>query len=118
MKVLIGCTGSVASIKAHSVVGRLMEKGFEVQLVATPSALHFLKDETLNAKVWCDDDEWNLWKERGDPVLHIELRKWADILLIAPLDANTLAKMAQVSNLVTDFMYAYKHRFLFLSGFL
>lgn len=97
MKILIGCTGSVASIKAHAIVDRLVEKGYEVQIVATDSALHFLKnDETLNAKVWCDDDEWKMWGERGDPVLHIELRKWADIFLIAPLDANTLAKMAQV----------------------
>ena len=31
---------------------------------------------------------------RGDPVLHIELRKWADICLVAPLSANTLAKLA------------------------
>lgn len=35
-----------------------------------------------------------MWQKRDDPVLHIELSKWADILLVAPLDANTLAKMA------------------------
>ena len=35
-----------------------------------------------------------MWSGRGDPVLHIELRRWADLLLIAPLDANTLAKIA------------------------
>lgn len=35
-----------------------------------------------------------LWTQRSDPVLHIELRRWADILLIAPLDANTLGKIA------------------------
>lgn len=46
-----------------------------------------------------DEDEWpgrdagQLW-QRDDPVLHIELRKWADLLVIAPLDANTLAKLA------------------------
>ena len=34
------------------------------------------------------------WQKRGDPVLHIELRKWADLMIIAPLDANTLAKLA------------------------
>lgn len=34
------------------------------------------------------------WQKRGDPVIHIDLRKWADILLIAPLDANTLAKIS------------------------
>lgn len=35
-----------------------------------------------------------LWKGRSDPVLHIELRRWADLMLVAPLDANTLAKLA------------------------
>jgi phosphopantothenoylcysteine decarboxylase len=46
-----------------------------------------------------DEDEWpgrdaGRRYDRGDPVLHIELRKWADVLVIAPLDANTLAKLA------------------------
>jgi phosphopantothenoylcysteine decarboxylase len=46
-----------------------------------------------------DEDEWpgrdagRRW-ERGEPVRHIELRRWADLFLIAPLDANTLAKLA------------------------
>lgn len=35
-----------------------------------------------------------LWNGRSDPVLHIELRRWADLMLVAPLDANTLAKLA------------------------
>ncbi|XP_023666962.1 phosphopantothenoylcysteine decarboxylase isoform X3 [Paramormyrops kingsleyae] len=35
-----------------------------------------------------------MWTQRSDPVLHIELRRWADLMLIAPLDANTLAKIA------------------------
>ncbi|XP_077774482.1 phosphopantothenoylcysteine decarboxylase isoform X2 [Podarcis muralis] len=44
-----------------------------------------------------------LWKKREDPVLHIDLRRWADLLLVAPLDANTLAKMANglCDNLLT-----------------
>ena len=41
-----------------------------------------------------DEHEYQMWGERGDPVLHIELRKWADLMLIAPLSANTLAKIA------------------------
>lgn len=50
-----------------------------------------------------DKDEWEMWSRRGDPVLHIELRRWADLLLIAPLDANTLAKIANglCDNLLT-----------------
>lgn len=42
-------------------------------------------------------NDWEKWQKVGDPIEHIELRKWADILLIAPLSANTLAKMANVS---------------------
>ena len=40
------------------------------------------------------DQEWRDWKRMGDPVLHIELRNWADILVVAPLSAHTLAKFA------------------------
>uniref|UniRef100_A0A672V1W6 Phosphopantothenoylcysteine decarboxylase n=1 Tax=Strigops habroptila TaxID=2489341 RepID=A0A672V1W6_STRHB len=44
-----------------------------------------------------------LWQGRSDPVLHIELRRWADLMLVAPLDANTLAKLANgiCDNLLT-----------------
>lgn len=47
--------------------------------------------------------EWQVWKQRGDPVLHIELRKWTQCLLIAPLGANTLAKLSNglCDNLLT-----------------
>ncbi|KAL3896148.1 MAG: hypothetical protein SGARI_007248, partial [Bacillariaceae sp.] len=40
------------------------------------------------------DDEWKKWNEMGDPVLHIDLRNWADLLLVAPLSAHSLAKFA------------------------
>ena len=54
-----------------------------------------INDNTLNHPIlYTDLDEWNAWTKRGDPVLHIDLRNWADILIVAPLDANTLAKIA------------------------
>jgi hypothetical protein len=46
------------------------------------------------AAFYTDEDEYQVWTGRGDPVLHIRLRDWADYLLVAPLSANTLAKMA------------------------
>jgi phosphopantothenoylcysteine decarboxylase len=52
--------------------------------------------KNTDVTVHCDEEEWSSWQQRGDPVLHIELGKWADLILIAPLDANTLAKIAQV----------------------
>ncbi|KAJ1368879.1 hypothetical protein KIN20_030233 [Parelaphostrongylus tenuis] len=48
----------------------------------------------LDEIIYEDRDEWSMWRGRGDAVLHIELRKWADAMLIAPLDANSLAKIA------------------------
>ena len=39
-------------------------------------------------------DEWNEWNKIGDPVLHIQLRDWADMMIIAPLSAHTLAKIS------------------------
>lgn len=96
MKVLIGCTGSVATIKVNELVDQLKSNNFEVQVIATKSAHHFLKAHIIDCKIWSDEDEWSMWKDRGDPVLHIELRRWADIFIVAPLDANSLAKIAQV----------------------
>ncbi|WFC94593.1 phosphopantothenoylcysteine decarboxylase [Malassezia brasiliensis] len=67
-------------------------------------------------RLWTDADEWGAWKELGDPVLHIEvrgvaltqLRRWADIVLLAPCSANTLAKIAHglCDNIVTSFLRA------------
>lgn len=97
MKVLLGCTGSVASIKVKEIVDQLKRKSFDVQVVTTERAQHFLNNQNIDCKVWCDKEEWEMWSDRGDPVLHIELRKWADILILAPLDANTLAKISNVN---------------------
>lgn len=67
--------------------------------MTTKYAQHFFLGSELptGVELYDDKDEWSAWSKRGDPVLHIELRKWADIFVIAPLDANTLAKIANVS---------------------
>lgn len=62
------------------------------------------KTENNAVSLYCDEDEWLPYKNvKKDSVLHIDLRKWADILLICPLSANTLAKIANglSDNLVT-----------------
>ncbi len=97
-KVLLCCTGSVATIKAQELVESIGQFA-EVQTVVTKAGEHFIKTQDLNVKYYREEDEWEAWQKRGDKVLHIELRKWADILVIAPLDANTLAKIA---NGITD----------------
>lgn len=109
--VLLGCTGSVASIKVPDIIKTLMEskREIEVQVVTTERACHFFNKEALGVKVHTDEDEWQMWQKRGDPVLHIELRRWADLMIIAPLDANTLAKISAglCDNLLTCIVRAW-----------
>lgn len=99
-KILVGVTGSVAAMKTPELVRALRQFGHEVRVIATRPALYFFDRNDLPPGVlFTDDDEWprvgtdQAW-QRTDPVLHIDLRRWADLLLIAPLDANTLAKFA------------------------
>ncbi|KAL3083130.1 hypothetical protein niasHS_010932 [Heterodera schachtii] len=114
--VLLAVTGSVASIKVNELIAELYKQSPEnrlaIKVVATQSALNFFDAADTQEIVYDDRDEWNMWKKRGDPVLHIELRKWADSMLIAPLDANSLAKIANgiCDNLVTSVVRAWDQR--------
>ncbi|XP_051917364.1 phosphopantothenoylcysteine decarboxylase isoform X1 [Hippocampus zosterae] len=107
--VLVGVTGSVAALKLPVLVSELLHfPGYflvqvDVRVVTTQHAQHFYNPEDVSVKVYSDKDEWELWSQRSDPVLHIELRRWADLLVIAPLDANTLGKIASgiCDNLLT-----------------
>lgn len=77
----------------------------------TENSKYFVKPDEVSslAEVFCDSDEWTTWKTRGDPIIHIDLVKWADILVIAPLDANTLAKLSNglCDNLLTSIVRAW-----------
>lgn len=103
-RIILGVTGSVASLRTPALYASLRERGHTVRVVATEAAHHFFDSKALapdpddplpGGPIFRDRDEWpgRIW-QRDDPVLHIELRRWADILAIAPLDANTLAKLA------------------------
>jgi phosphopantothenoylcysteine decarboxylase len=108
--VLLGVTGSVAAVKAPILYGKLKTLGHAVKVVATKAALYFFDPAQIDpldpakprrnpAVVVLDEDEWPGRDEgrryrRDDDVLHIELRRWAELLLVAPLDANTLGKLA------------------------
>ena len=108
MNILHGVSGSVAAIRADRVLHALQAHG-EVQVVATAAAEHFLPP--LEATVHRDADDWRRWRTLGDPVLHIELRRWADVLVVAPLSANTLAKLAGglCDNLLTSVVRAWDY---------
>ncbi|XP_043933178.1 phosphopantothenoylcysteine decarboxylase isoform X2 [Protopterus annectens] len=75
----------------------------EVKVITTEKAKHFYDTKDVSVGVLSDGDEWKMWKSRSDPVLHIELRRWADLMVIAPLDANTMGKIANgiCDNLLT-----------------
>ena len=103
--ILLGATGSVASIKIPELYASLRERGHSVKVVATNSALYFFDPSVLDPSrilrnpdvVILDEDEWpgradGFRYRRGDSVQHVELRRWANLFLVAPLDANTLAK--------------------------
>ncbi|KAF9048800.1 flavoprotein [Panaeolus papilionaceus] len=110
--VLLITTGSVASIKAPLIVEELLKyQNVLVQVVATKASLTFFSPSDVRKSgvhVWTDDDEWSPNYKIGDPILHIELRRWADIVLVAPCSANTIAKIANglCDNLVTSLMRA------------
>jgi len=105
--ILMGVTGSVAAIRAPRLYSALSELGMEVKIVATTAAMYFFDPREIDpastlrnpSRVILDEDEWSGRNEgrryqRSESVPHIELRRWADLFVIAPLDANTLAKLA------------------------
>ena len=98
--ILLGVTGSVAALKTPLLYETLRRAGHTVKVVATHASLYFFDPAELpRESLVLDEDEWpgrgdgRRW-QREEEVLHIQLRRWADLLLIAPLDANTLAKLA------------------------
>ncbi|KAF5369576.1 hypothetical protein D9758_002485 [Tetrapyrgos nigripes] len=110
--VVLIATGSVASVKAPLIVQELLQYDkVKVQVVSTQASLTFFDVDDvkkLDVRVWVDKDEWSDDYKLGDPILHIELRRWADIVLIAPCSANTLSKIAHgiCDNLATSLLRA------------
>ncbi|CAI9102868.1 OLC1v1001223C1 [Oldenlandia corymbosa var. corymbosa] len=93
--ILLAASGSVAALNFANLCHSFCEWA-EVKAVATKAAMHFIDKKALpkDVTLYTDGDEWSMWNKIGDSVLHIELRKWANIMVIAPLSANTLGKIA------------------------
>ena len=113
-KVLLACTGSVATVKLSKLVNLLKTIPVDVRIVMTEHSKHFVNAEMWeqlddDVTVYSDTDEWDTWQKMGDKVLHIELAKWADLLLIAPLGAHSMAKIANglCDNLLTCMVRAW-----------
>ncbi len=93
MNILLGITGGIAAYKTPDLVRRLMERGGDVQIVMTASAAEFVTDTALQA-VSGRAVRANLWdKEAERAMSHIELARWADVVLIAPATAEVMARI-------------------------
>ena len=102
-RILVGVTGSIAAYKTAILTRLLIKSGAEVQLVVTTSALDFITPLTLATLSKRPVLSAFFEKNTGQWHNHVELGLWADLFLVAPLSANTLAKFAQggCDNLLT-----------------
>ena len=99
-KILLGITGSIAAYKSIYLVRLLVKEGADVKVIITPAAKDFVSSLTLSTLSknpvlvdLFDEDSWSN---------HVMLGRWADVMVIAPLSCNTMAKMAngQCDNLL------------------
>ncbi len=91
-KIILGVTGSIAAYKAATLVRLLVKAGAEVKVILTAAAKDFVTPLSLSTlsknEVLADIADNDTWAN------HVMLGRWADIMLVAPLSCNTLAKMA------------------------
>ena len=93
MNVVLGITGGIAAYKSPDLVRRLRERGAEVQIVMTASAAEFVTETALQA-VSGRPVRDNLWDKEAEAAMsHIELARWADVVLIAPATAEVMARI-------------------------
>lgn len=102
-RILLGVTGGIAAYKSPDLVRRLRERGAEVQVVMTAAAREFITPLTLQA-VSGRAVRTDLWDSSAEAAMgHIELARWAQLVLIAPASAGFLARLAagQADDLLT-----------------
>ena len=94
MKIVLGVSGGIAAYKAPDLVRRLQDIGADVRVILTPNAARFVSPLSLSAvsNHGVIQDQWGDASQGG--VDHIELARWAELLLIAPATANIIAKLA------------------------
>jgi len=93
-RILLGISGSIAAYKSIILVREIVKEGAEVQVICTKAALDFVTPITLatlsKRPVF---SEFIKSRESGEWTNHVALGKWADLLIIAPMSANTLSKL-------------------------
>ncbi len=94
IKVVVGVTGGIAAYKSAELIRRLREKEFEVRVVMTRAAREFITPLTLQALSGYPVRH-DLFDEAAEAAMgHIELARWADVVLVAPASADFIAKLA------------------------
>ena len=107
-RILLGVTGGIAAYKSPDLVRRLRERGAEVQVVMTASARQFVSSLTFQA-VSGHAVRTDLWDPAAEAAMgHIELARWADLVLVAPASAGFIARLAggQADDLLTTLCLA------------
>ncbi|QNI71734.1 bifunctional phosphopantothenoylcysteine decarboxylase/phosphopantothenate--cysteine ligase CoaBC [Cyanobium sp. NS01] len=92
-RILVGISGSIAAVKLPLLVSALVQRGAEVRCVLTPSAERLVSAASLaclSRQPCCL--EADQWSHRAPRPLHVELAEWAELVLLAPLSATTLAR--------------------------
>ena len=94
-KILVAVTGSIAAVKAPLLISRLIKRGAEVKCVMTQSSTNLVSPLSLSTlsrhKCYQDKDQWQ--EEQTKP-LHIFLAEWAELIIVAPMSATSLSKLA------------------------
>jgi phosphopantothenoylcysteine decarboxylase/phosphopantothenate--cysteine ligase len=94
VRVLLGVTGGIAAYKSPDLVRRLIERGAEVQVVMTSAAQRFVSPMTFQA-VSGRPTRSDLWDSTAEAAMgHIELARWAQVVLVAPASADFIARLA------------------------
>ncbi len=94
VKIVLGITGGIAAYKCAELTRRLSERGFEVKVVMTESAKAFITPLTMQAVSGNPVSDSLLDPAAEAAMGHIEFAKWADLILVAPASANTIANIA------------------------
>jgi phosphopantothenoylcysteine decarboxylase/phosphopantothenate--cysteine ligase len=93
-RILLGVTGGIAAYKSPDLVRRLMERGADVQVVMTNAAQKFVSPISFQA-VSGRPTRSDLWDETAEAAMgHIELARWAQVVLVAPASADFIARLA------------------------
>ena len=95
-RILVAVSGSIAAVKSPLLVSALVKAGAQVRCVVTPSAAQLVSAVALASlsrhRCYQDDDQWDPREPRP---LHVALAEWAELVIVAPLSASTLARWTQ-----------------------